>query len=344
MTPMRIGLLSSVGVTLDAFFPEIVREWRNAGHTVALLSGPPAPMGGDVEPTITRNPRPRNVRAPQRLRAWARLHDLDVVLTNTATASMLARVIEMPCPVIYFCHGLHWNSADLRSSHFRLAERIFLRRTQGVIAINSDDEQWFKSHADVPVRRLRAGVGLDLANFPRAPIPDGSLTLCWIGELSHRKRPLDAVAVAAELKRLGVDFQLTIAGDGPLTSEVRRLTRLMDVEDCVQLVGHQPARLVLEASQAVLHTARWEGLPRVLLEAAAVGRPIIAYDVKGVRDVPDAFLSEDGNVAAMSTLVAALVSSGELSTWVPPVAEELSFEKPAAELLDLMWRVIGDRL
>ena len=52
---MRIGLLTSVGPMLDQFFPEIVREWEAAGHTVRTAAGDPAETLPGKEMVSSRN-------------------------------------------------------------------------------------------------------------------------------------------------------------------------------------------------------------------------------------------------------------------------------------------------
>lgn len=70
---MRIGLLTSVGRTLDAFFTEIVHHWESQGHTVHCAAGTPATtLPVDVIPGVTQRPGPANAGVPRRLQAWAR--------------------------------------------------------------------------------------------------------------------------------------------------------------------------------------------------------------------------------------------------------------------------------
>jgi len=291
---MRIGLLSSIPVTLDAFFPSWVERWRAEGHHVAPASGPgeggaaAGIEGSVVIRGITRDPSLINGTAHRRLRAWARHERLDVILTNTATASAIVRTARTGVPVVYFCHGLHVTDHPRRRDRAFLAvERSLLRSTAGVVVLSGADEDWFAARArpGTPVLRLPAGVGLDLARFASVHMPpagDG-LRLVWIGEMVRNKRPLDALAVVANLRGLGVDVTLTMLGEGPLVQRVRSATSAG-----VDVVGRQDPVSAIAASHALLHTSEREGLPRVQLEAAAIGRPSFGYDIRGVRDAPGA--------------------------------------------------------
>src|SRR5699024_4391684 len=88
------------------------------------------------------------------------------------------------------------------------------------------------------------------------------------------------------------------------------------------------------------HTATWEGLPRVMLEAVAVGRRTYAFDVKGVRDVPYARLLDDGDTAGMAAAIAADWESGELRRPVDADASGLCSKGVAAEMLGFLRGVI----
>jgi glycosyltransferase involved in cell wall biosynthesis len=327
MPSFSLGLLASQGITLDRFFADIVDRWRQAGVAVHPASGTAGELrDSEVLPALTRRPHPRSVGGPRQIRAWVERHGIDILLTNTATASALARAASVGCPVVYFCHGLHWNDeSGLRSLFWRTTEDLLLRRTAGVVTINSDDEAWFARQAPaIPRLRLPGGVGLDLSAFPRRDLPTGDvLELTWIGEYTSRKRPSEAIRLAEILRRRGCDFRLHMLGEGPLMESTRAQVRSMGLDAHVLLHGSVSVAEALPTMHAVVHTAAWEGLPRALLEAAAVGRHIVAYDVKGVRDIPGAKLAPDLDAERLADLVASIDPTAAVPGLVDP--ESLSF-------------------
>ena len=314
---MRIGLLTSIPVTLEAFFPPWVERWRAQGHHVAPASGPDeagaaAQIDGAVAIRgITRDPSLINGTAHRRLRAWVRDERLDVVLTSTATASAIVRTARTGVPVVYFCHGLHVTDRPRRrDAAFLAVERALLPSTAGVVVLSGTDEDWFADRVRPgrPVLRLPAGVGLDLTRFTAAPAPplgDG-LRLVWIGEMVRNKRPLDAFAVVANLRGLGIDVSLTMLGEGPLLEQVRSAAPAG-----VDIVGLQDPVPAIASSHALLHTSEREGLPRVQLEAAAMGRASFGYDIRGVRDAPGATaLGRSGDTDTLARAIAAWWRAG----------------------------------
>ena len=312
---MRIGLLASTGGMLDSFFIEIAQSWRSYGHTVSFAAGSSMISGqATLIPGLSRRPDPGMVRALSGLRQWSEGGDLDVIVTNSATASALVRLAGTRAPVVYFCHGLHWN--ELRSVRDRVwpvIERLLLSRTAGVISLNSDDRAWFADRLESRRRlHLSAGVGLDLARYPVRDLPDGPLRLCWIGEFSPRKRPHLALDTAAQLQRRGLDFHLEMLGEGIFRAQIRAEISERGLSEFVSADGPGDAAVALADSHALVHTAQWEGLPRVMLESLAIGRGSYAFDVKGVRDIPLAQLSVDGDTAQLATRIAADWESGRL--------------------------------
>lgn len=333
---MRIGLLTSVGRTIDAFFQEAVETWLEAGHVVRCAAGtqPAASVPFDLIEGLTQRPAPSNVRVPLRLRAWAQEHDLDVIITNTATASTLARLAPLPCSLVYFCHGLHWNR-DLHPA--RLVESALVRRADSVVTINSDDRAWFAARHD-SVLYLREGVGVP-RSYPWTQLPTSdALQLCWAGDFVPRKRPDLAVRVMADVVRLRPGSRLTMLGDGELVRAAQQLAHDLGVDAAITFAGRTDVRPHIEAAHALLHTATWEGLPRILLEGAAMGRQSFAFDVKGVRDVPGARLSPDGDVAALARLITDNVPQQALD---PAIGDAMRSDAVARRLLDHLESLVG---
>jgi glycosyltransferase involved in cell wall biosynthesis len=312
----RLGLLTSIGTTLDAFFVEIASYWRAQETEVLTAAGTRSTSFPDqaVIRGLTRNPSRSNVRAVGALRQWATSSNLDALITNTATASALVRVSGTHVPVIYFCHGLHWaGGTSVSSQAFALAERALLRRTAGIVCLNASDDNWFERYApSIPRLRLLHGVGLDTVKYPRTPRLSWDETepvrLVWCGGLVDRKNPGDALQLARQLQARGVDFRLDILGDGPLRGHLE--TDLRELKGVVRLQGRVDPVPYFAKAHALVQTSRWEGLPRVALEAVAMGLPTVGYDVKGVQDIPGTFLAPPGDIARLADICVEAARAG----------------------------------
>jgi glycosyltransferase involved in cell wall biosynthesis len=310
--PLRVGVLTSVSVTLDAFFPELIAAWEKRGWVVKPASGTPASVvESRVLSGVTRTVRWRNLLGARAIARWVADERLDVVITNTAVASALVRLSGSRIPVVYFCHGLHWSGSG--PSVWRLVEAVLAPRTTSTIVVNPEDERWMRRRLPASrILRLEYGVGVPITRFPRtAPLEVAPpLKLAWMGEMTRRKRPELAVDLAAALRQRGVEVRLVMAGTGPHADRVGRRVASQGLGSVVQLPGQVDVPRLLAESDAVVHTAAWEGLPRVLLEAAAVGRNAYAFDVKGVRDAPSVALAPDGDVDALADLIQTQLTAG----------------------------------
>lgn len=332
---MRIGLLTSVGRTIDAFFVETVAVWSKE-HDVRCAAGTPpqADVPFDLIEGLTQRPALSNLGVPARLEQWVRRNELDVIVTNTATASTLVRLRAMPCKVVYFCHGLHWNQGRHPA---QVVESVLAPRADSVITINSDDHAWF-SHRHPNVTYLREGVGVPTA-YSWTALPAGDrFELVWAGDFVPRKRPVLAVEVVAELARLGHDARLTMLGDGPMLDEARAAAVRLGQDASICFPGRADVRPVISGAHALLHTATWEGLPRILLEGVAMGRQAFAFDVKGVRDVPHAVLAPDADVSALAQLLA---SQRPTSAVDPESARSFRSDAVAVKILDHLKAVVA---
>ena len=109
-------------------------------------------------------------------------------------------------------------------------------------------------------------------------------TVVFAGRLSVQK----AVDVALDaLTRLD-DVSLVIAGDGPDAEKLRSLAVDLGLDGRARFLGPQPRETVFEllrAADAVVLSSKWENFPHVLVEALAVGTPVISSSAGGVTEI-----------------------------------------------------------
>jgi glycosyltransferase involved in cell wall biosynthesis len=118
--------------------------------------------------------------------------------------------------------------------------------------------------------------------------PGQTIRLAMAPQIKGRKKPLDAVEIVRELRDRGADVELTVYGDGPDMSRMRALIERYGLEKQVVLRGHVTRAEVLEGfsrAETVLLCSDNEGWPRVLQEAIAAGKGVVAYDNIGSREV-----------------------------------------------------------
>ena len=123
---------------------------------------------------------------------------------------------------------------------------------------------------------------------------DSKVSLLWAGRLIDWKHPELAVYVAAELKKLGYEFELNIIGSGELENELAQMIENNRLGDAVHMLGSTPpenVRKYMEYSDIFLFTSDFnEGWGAVLNEAMNSGCAVVACHAIG--SVP--FLIKDG--------------------------------------------------
>jgi glycosyltransferase involved in cell wall biosynthesis len=135
--------------------------------------------------------------------------------------------------------------------------------------------------------------GLLLEDLPvRASQAAGTRLLC-VGRLSPEKGIVGLLTAIHMLRRRDVPVLLDVVGDGPDRSNIERAIASLQLQDCVRLRGQLTETETLQAiAQADLFVlpSFMEGLPVVLMEAMAIGVPVIAPRVAGIPE-----LVEDGS-------------------------------------------------
>ena len=142
-------------------------------------------------------------------------------------------------------------------------------------------EDWSKIHV--------IHCGLDASFLPPVivPIPDQP-RLVNIGRLAEQKGQLLLVEAAARLRDQGVEFELVIIGDGPMRSAIERQIDRFDLRKQVRITGflsNHAVRHELQAARALVLPSFAEGLPVVIMESLAWGRPVISTYVAGIPEL-----------------------------------------------------------
>ena len=129
--------------------------------------------------------------------------------------------------------------------------------------------------------------GIDISRYSINKKKNNRFTFISIGRLEEVKNHKDIIRIAYEMKD-GFDFELQIVGDGTLKSELQKLIDELGISDNVKLLGfRKDIPLLLNQAHCFLLPSLWEGMPIVLLEAAASCLPIISTPVGGIKDFLD---------------------------------------------------------
>lgn len=163
--------------------------------------------------------------------------------------------------------------------------------------------------------------GIDLKAFPPRPgeTTSGTVEIVSVGRLSPEKGFSILLEALAELRDRGVAARLTLIGDGPgrgeLTSDIHRL----GLDDVVTLSGELPPPEVaaqLRTAQIFCLPSFSEGLPISIMEAMAIGVPVVATNIAGIpelaRNEVTALTVPASNAQALAIALERLIADPEL--------------------------------
>ncbi len=167
--------------------------------------------------------------------------------------------------------------------------------------------------------------GLENSYFePDVGAGSRSKTLVCVGRLCAEKGHMVLLDACRILKASGKDFRVVLAGDGELRGEIEARIADCDLSDRISITGYvdsKAVRQLLRDSRALVLPSFSEGLPVVIMEAFALGRPVISTFVGGIPELviqgENGWLVPAGSseelAAAMSSCLS--VSAALLSTY-----------------------------
>jgi glycosyltransferase involved in cell wall biosynthesis len=307
---------------------------------LTVITAPPA---GDSElpPLGLRHlsiPMVRPIRPLADLRSvrWLyrilRRERFDVVHTHSAKAGMVgtlaAWLARVPL-IVHTYHGLPFYEGQRRFPfHFyRWLEQFACRFRHHVLSQNRRDMAGCAKLMGTAHKVSYEGNGVDAVAVRKAAeaygergeadFPPGKLRIALVSRLEPVKRVGDLLQACALLVARGVDVSAVVAGCGPLEPALRREVRDRGLADRVRLVGWAPhAPSLMAAGDVVALTSEKEGMPRSLIEAMALGKPVVATDVLGTQELvvdgETGFLTPLGDPAALAERISLLGSDPQL--------------------------------
>ena len=177
------------------------------------------------------------------------------------------------------------------------------------------------------------------------------LVVC-VSRLSYEKG-LDII-VRAFPKLIEKDQSIygVIVGDGPLKNEIKRLIEKVKMKDRLRLVGYsEHPGDYMQVADVVVLPSRSEGMPNVILEAMALGKPVVATDVGGVAEIISHNISglviKPENIDELIGSIIKILSEDEFSKKISDAAlkevkDKFSYVKRAKKIYDVYLDLINN--
>lgn len=272
------------------------------------------------------------------LRALARLfrrERYDIVHTHSSKAGILGRLAARRAGVPIVIHSIHgfgfnrFQAWPVRAAYIA-AERRAARFTTHFIAVSQANLAEGLELGLYPAERvtlIRSGIPIkdyaEAAPEPEAVRAEFGFTaaaplVTMVACLKPQKDPLSFVDVAGRVAAACPEARFLLAGDGLLREEALRRVAELGLAGRLVLAGwRRDVPRLIAASDVVVLTSLWEGLPRVIPQAMAAGKPVVATAVDGspeaVVEGETGFLVAPRDVVTAARRVAQLLGDKDLS-------------------------------
>ncbi|NOT55535.1 MAG: glycosyltransferase family 4 protein [Deltaproteobacteria bacterium] len=294
-------------------------------------------------------------------------HDINLIHAHDYKSDLFAYLIQRwmrPRRVALLSTAHAWVMLGLRGAFYRRLDLFLMKRFDALIAVSHATKEEMMS-AGVPPAKInvihnaidtevwaRAQVSTDLRE--ELGIAGAFPVIGYVGRIDPEK-DLDTwlhAAVAATGQFPKARFVLAGEGrDGTTQAHLRRLAETLGVADRVIFSGYQSHLLPTYAAFDIfLFTSRREGLPNSILEAMAMGLPVVTTDVAGAKELVDhgqtGFVLPQGDVRGLAEAVTALVNDAELRSRMGEcgrrrVEHSFSFTKRLRSVEDLYEKTLG---
>lgn len=336
---MNIAVIGGVPQSLTTFRGELIKEIKNKGHNVCALAGGEEPhvtaLLDSFGVKFVSYPIERTKLNPFSdlatlwfLYRWFKDNKIDMVFSYTAKPIIWGGLARRMAGVKYF-HAMvtglgrqfSFDSGKERllSSFIARLYQLALVNADSVIFQNRDDQQFFIDQGITPetlTHRVN-GSGVDLKHYTCSPLPDGPITFIAIGRLLAEKGFREYVQAAIEVSESYPEARFQIVGmkDNGKNAITERELETWSAHPNIEFLGKvdDSAISLSRCHVFVLATYLREGVPRTILEALAIGRPVITTDSVGCRDAithgENGLLVEPRSVEELTTAMIELIAN-----------------------------------
>lgn len=209
----------------------------------------------------------------------------DVIYAHSSWAGVYSRLTRPIRPVVYEPHCFAFADPDRSTivrTIYKVAEAILAINCQAIVALSPHEERLAKSLKS-PARILKlpnaATIELtdsDNSNFSRPP------EVVMVGRLARQKDPVFFLTVALQVWETNPEIRFTWIGDGDTQYKDQLLNSGINVTGWIDETSLTDR---LESATLYFHSAKYEGFPLSVLDAAAMKLPIIVRDLPCFEDI-----------------------------------------------------------
>ena len=216
-----------------------------------------------------------------------------------------------------------WSNKVIKKFIILIYRFTFSKDNIRLILQNPNDIQQIVDHRITSDKKtiLIRGAGVDLESFAYSKEPGGTPVIMYAGRMLWSKGVGDLVKSAEILAKRKVECRIVLVGrpdpENPLSIPQKKLEEWVE-GGFIEWWGYRDdiAQVLKESAIVVLPSVYGEGVPKILIEAAAVGRPIIATDIPGCREIVhdgiNGLLVPGNDIEALTSAIERLLNDNDL--------------------------------
>jgi glycosyltransferase involved in cell wall biosynthesis len=298
-----------------------------------------------------------SLSAVRLINTFIRANRIDILHTHGYKTDILGGLAARGtgCRVISTPHGWSTN-AGIKLRIYESLDRLAFYLFDAVVPLSTELYAGLRRFPGLRRKLYLIGNGVDLSECHAATIPAAELTqwkesgdriIGYIGQLIPRKG-VDTLIRAFSALRF-TNRRLCIVGEGPQRAQLENLTARLGEGERVRFFGYRPDRIAfLRGFDAFVLPSALEGTPRCVLEAMAVGVPVIASDIPGCRTLirvgSTGLLFELGDVAGLTEALARLFADGHERDALSHAAKAFVHARFSAEVMAARYADLYRRL
>ena len=224
-----------------------------------------------------------------KLAAHIRENNIDIIHTHGYKSDILGVLAAKKAgiPVVVTPHGFE-NAADFKLRAFIWLGCQAMRFANKVVPLSPALMEDVKAFGVKPPKLEYIQNGVDLSEVEHArdhfpTRPKEKFRVGFIGQMISRKNIKDLLDVFANLHAQRPNVELVMLGDGDERKQLEEYANTLSCAQDIHFLGYRDDRLAyLKSFDIFAMTSTLEGIPRCLMEACAMGTPVVSYDIDGV--------------------------------------------------------------
>jgi glycosyltransferase involved in cell wall biosynthesis len=261
----------------------------------------------------------------------------------STTLGAFANRLTSRTPTVFTFHGDYEKLTALGQLSKRVRDStqgpFILRSVDSIITLTKHDREFLTAQGADPACITVIPNGVPLGTFrplpaaevdafrARAGIPEGARVVLFVGRLVDQKGILYLINAAPEVIRAVPQARFLVVGQGHDLPRMRRLAKDLGVGGSVDFMGFLPTEDLVAAynlSSVVAVPSLWEGMPLVILEASACGRPVVASAISGIPEFVDqgrtGLVVPPRDPGALARAIISIIGDGENARAMGPAA------------------------